>query len=207
MTITPDHWLKGATKSVISGGSEMRIRRLLVVHFTAGASAQSSINFWRTPAARGASAHIVIDRDGTIFQCRPFNRTCGHVGSGRWVDPNTGRKYTSINSIAIGIEIANAGSNPQVIRWARNNDPNFAGTVNLKHRNGGPVKEWEEFPLEQLVAVTELSQTLVQRYRLDDISGHDCLDPEDRNDPGPAFPMKTLRETCGFNGLPVVHFE
>ena len=43
------------------------------------------------------------------------------------------------------------------------------------------------------------------KVNLDDITGHDCIAPERRNDPGPAFPMQELRELCGFSGLPEVH--
>ena len=46
-----------------TGGSTMTLRRFLVIHFTDGATAESSISWWRNPDARGASAHIVIDRD------------------------------------------------------------------------------------------------------------------------------------------------
>ena len=75
MTVTADHWLDAAIRAPIPGGDGMPTRRCLVVHFTSGASARSSIDFWRTAAAKGASAHLVIDRDGTLFQCRPFNCT------------------------------------------------------------------------------------------------------------------------------------
>src|SRR6187402_1381799 len=106
MEITSDHWLDVAIRKPIAGGSPMPIRRFLIAHFTGGASAQSSIDFWKTPEAKGANAHIVADRDGTIYQCRPFNRTCGHAGVSRWRDPNSGVTYTGLNSCSIGNEIA-----------------------------------------------------------------------------------------------------
>jgi N-acetyl-anhydromuramyl-L-alanine amidase AmpD len=81
--ISSDHWLDFAIKEKIEGGKEMPVRRCVVIHFTGGHSAKSSIDFWRTPQAKGANAHLVIDRDGTVFQCRPFNRTCGHAGVSR----------------------------------------------------------------------------------------------------------------------------
>lgn len=193
MKITDDHWLEGATRILIKGGSPMNIRRFLVMHFTAGATALSSIRFWQTPAAQGASAHLVIDRDGTIYQCRPFNVTCGHAGVSSWVDPNTGKKYTGLNSCSIGIELANAGDNVTLAKkWSE------LPLAKNKHKNGGPVKEWEVYPVDQLMACKAASQAIVKRYNIDDLIGHEDIAPTRKNDPGPAFPMALMRGYCGF---------
>jgi N-acetylmuramoyl-L-alanine amidase len=50
-----------------------------------------------------------------------------------------------------------------------------------------------------------VAKVLVACYQLDDITGHDCIAPERKDDPGPAFPMAELRAACGFTGLPAVH--
>ena len=51
-----------------------------------------------------------------------------------------------------------------------------------------------------------LAKALCDRYHLDDITGHDCIAPERKIDPGPAFPMADLRAFCGFGKtLPKVH--
>lgn len=185
----------------------MPVRRAVVIHFTSGATAKSSINFWKQPAqARiDLGAHLIIERTGEIYQCRPFNRTISHAGKSRWVDPNTGKKYTSCNGFTIGIELANAGNDDRVIEIARGL-PGFDGTIRAKHRNGGSVQTWEKFPVAQYEACLDAVVQLVGRYNLDDITGHDCIAPERKNDPGPAFLMKELREACGFSGLPVVHW-
>lgn len=194
MTITPDHWLDTAIRKPIPGGNEMPTRRFLVIHFTAGATGESSINFWKTPAAKGASAHLVIERDGTIKQCRPFNRTCGHAGKSRW------HGFDGLNSCAIGIELANAGEDDGALSWARK-QPGFS-SVTARHKNGGPVVEWEAFPAAQLAACEAVSKALVARYHLDDVIGHDDIAPDRKTDPGPAFPMQALRGSCGFSGMP-----
>ena len=199
MTIDDEHWLIGAKREPIAGGAPMNIRRLLVIHFTAGATAKRSIDFWRTPDAKGASAHIVIDRDGTVYQCRPFDLTCGHAGKSRWVDPTTGTRYEGLNSCSIGIELANAGDNSALAaRWSK------LPVFRARHRNGGPARAWEDYPEEQLASCTAVSRALVARYNLDDVTGHDCIAPERKNDPGPAFEMEKLRRDCGFTGMPVV---
>ncbi len=191
MTITADHFLATAERIPVPGGSKMDVRRFLVLHFTSGASAKSSIDFWRSTAAQGACAHIVIDRNGTVYQCRPFNKTCGHAGKSQWAG------FDGLNSCSIGIELANAGDNaPLAKRWTK------LPLVTAKHKNGGKETEWEAYPEEQLRACEEVAKALVERYKLDDVVGHEDIAPTRKNDPGPAFPMQRLREACGFEGLP-----
>jgi N-acetylmuramoyl-L-alanine amidase len=124
----------------------------------------------------------------------------------RWRDPNTGALYNGVNAISLGIEIANAGNDTAALSWARR-QPGFAGTIRAAHRNGGAVQEWEIFPEAQLATVFALSRLLVSRFKLDDLTGHDCIAPERKEDPGPAFPIQKLRELCGFLGLPAVHVK
>lgn len=191
MTITPDHWLQEARRDLVPGGSLMLTRRFLVIHFTAGASAASSVEWWKNPEAKGASAHIVIDRDGTIIQCRPFNRTAGHAGKSQWRDPHTGTLYQGLNACSIGIELANGGDSYPT-RFSNLNP------TRARHKNGGPVTDWETYPPEQLAACEAVSKALVARYHLDDLVGHDDIAPHRKTDPGPAFPMTALRAACGF---------
>lgn len=199
MTIT-DHFLDDATRDLITGGGPMEIRRALVIHFTGGATAASSVEAMRE---RGLSAHLVVDRDGSVIQCRAFNRVASHAGASRWVDPNTGKRFDGLNSCSIGIEIANAGNDDGALKWARK-QPGF-DSIKAKHRNGGAMVEWEKYPEAQLKAVFDIAKLLVATYKLDDVTGHDCIAPERKDDPGPAFPMEELRVACGFTGLPVVH--
>lgn len=194
MNITPSHLLDTARQAIIHGGAEMVVRRFLVIHFTAGASAQSSIDWWKK-LANGICAHLVIDRDGTIYQCRPFNRTAGHAGTSRWRDPNTGKCYGGLNSCSIGIELANGGdSYPAKFTTLK---PTLA-----KHKHQSKEKLWETYSPLQLAACTQVSKLLCQHYNLDDLIGHDDIAPDRKLDPGPAFPMQVLRQACGFQGLP-----
>lgn len=194
MKITDDHWLDTAIRKPLPGGAVMAIRRFLVIHCTAGATGESSIEYWKSPKAKGASAQVIIERDGTIKQCRPFNRTCGHAGPSSW------KGYSGLNSCAIGIELANAENDDAALSWARK-QPGFH-SIRAKHKNGGPVVEWESYPELQLAACREVSKLVVARYNLDDVIGHDDIAPTRKTDPGPAFPMLDLREACGFSGTP-----
>lgn len=196
MIVRGDHLLDVAILALIPGGSMMPTRRLLVIHFTSGMSARSSIDFWKTPEAHGALAHLIIDRDGTIFQCRPFDRTAGHAGASTWFDAAREIKRAGCNAFSIGIELANAGdsvSGSVEHPLAFKKYPCPAGAILARHKNGGPLTLWEKFPAAQLQSCFAVSQTLFARYHLDDVRGHDDIAPQRKNDPGPAFPMGELR--------------
>ena len=80
----------------------------------------------------GVSAHYVIGRDGTVYQCHPFNKTCGHAGKSEW------KGFENLNSCSIGIELANAGDDSQLAR-------NWSGLAltkasHKKIRRGNPSK-------------------------------------------------------------------
>ena len=74
----------------------------LVIHYTAGRSGASSARHFLDPEAK-ASAHIVLDRSGKIWQLVPFRRKAWHAGISAWA----GRH--GLNGFSIGIEIDNAG--------------------------------------------------------------------------------------------------
>jgi N-acetylmuramoyl-L-alanine amidase len=189
-----------------NGGRAMPVRRCAVLHFTAGGAAKTSWGWWQQAQNRAIDlgAHFLVERDGTIYQCRALNRTISHAGVSRWRDPNTGSIYRNLNACSIGIELANTGDSCGVIK-GEEQLRGYAGEVRRAHRNGGGVKAWEAFGTAQVNATIELLKILVSGYNLDDITGHDCIAPERKNDPGPAFPMQSVREAVGFIGLPVVH--
>jgi len=191
MKMLPNHHIDTANYLPVPGGSPMRVRRFLVMHYTSGATALSSINFWKTPDAKGASAHFVIDRDGTLYQCRACDTTCGHAGKSKWT--HAGKTYEGLNSCSIGIEFANGGDSTNLIRRY-----STLPALRAKHRNGGNVCDWERYTPEQIATGKELALVLVKRYNLDAIVGHDDIAPDRKVDPGPAFPMEEIRQHCGF---------
>lgn len=200
-----EHWLDGATRLPYPEGDPMEIRRFGVAHFTSGATALSSVDFWRTPDAKGAEAHCIIDRDGTVYQIRAFNQMADHAGRSQWKDPHTGQTYFWLNRCSIGIEFANAGDCAREDGTAPFGRGGFklpAGSVKLRHKNGGPLTFWEAYPEAQIAAGIAVFQAITQRYNLDDLIGHDDIAPDRKNDPGPAFPIVKIREACGFTGWP-----
>ena len=161
----------------------------LVMHFTAGGSAESSIS-WLCNRAAQASAHLVIGRDGSIAQLVSFNRKAWHAGRSTWA----GRR--GLNSCSIGIELANAGGLNRggggwKTSWGAPIDE--SKVLQAAHKNGGPVRGWEDYPESQLVVALEVAAVLARHYDLKDVVGHEDIAPGRKTDPGPAFPMASFR--------------
>lgn len=90
--------------------NETQPKRIIILHHTAGASAQSSIQSWRNAKNKIATT-VVIDRDGTVYQAFPFNKWGHALGIKQKVFnqfkiPNIN---TRLDQISIQIEIASWG--------------------------------------------------------------------------------------------------
>jgi len=164
--------------------------RYLVIHYTAGRSAGESIRHLATKKA-GASAHIVIGRDGAITQMVPFDRVAWHAGESRW------EGVVGLNSHSIGIELDNAGwmkrgANGKWISCFGAAYPD-AEVSEAVHRNEKKARGWHEYTPRQIEAAQELSRVLVRSYGIRDVIGHDDISPGRKQDPGPLFPMESFR--------------
>ncbi|MDV7340341.1 N-acetylmuramoyl-L-alanine amidase [Terasakiella sp. A23] len=161
----------------------------LVIHYTAGRSAKSSIN-WLCDKRAKASAHLVIARSGEVSQLAAFNQRTWHAGVSRW-DGRTG-----LNSFSIGIELDNPGilerrASGWCTTWGDPVDDNEV--IVAAHKNGGPEKGWHAYSSEQIQALQEVCLCLVEKYGIKDIIGHDDIAPNRKSDPGPALDMDHLR--------------
>lgn len=161
----------------------------LVMHFTAGTSAESSIN-WLTSRDAGASAHLVIARDGNITQLVPFNKRAWHAGHSAW-GPRVG-----LNSYSIGIELDNAGALTKTgsswTAWSGQSIPDEEVII-ATHKNGGEERGWHAYTQVQIEVAMEVATVLTKKYGLLDIVGHDDIAPTRKTDPGPAFPLESFR--------------
>jgi len=161
----------------------------LVIHYTAGRSGESSARHFMDPQAK-ASAHIVLDRSGKIWQLVPFTIRAWHAGVSAWA----GRH--GLNDFSIGIEVDNAGrlqkSGNRYQAW-------FGGSyeedqvIHARHKNEQSEFPWHAYTERQLDVLMTLSKLLVERYRLKDVVGHDDIAPGRKADPGPAFAMNSFR--------------
>lgn len=78
---------------------------LIVLHHTAIASMQASLNALTNPATQ-VSAHYLIGADGELLQLVDDGDRAWHAGVSRWHD------ITDVNSASIGIELVNDGFTP-----------------------------------------------------------------------------------------------
>ncbi|MBP8215845.1 MAG: N-acetylmuramoyl-L-alanine amidase [Propionivibrio sp.] len=165
----------------------------LIMHYTAGSSAEGSVSWMCNPAAK-AAAHLVIGRDGSLTQLAPFNRITWHAGKSEW----EGR--SGLNGFSIGIELDNAGKLERVgSRWIsavskRAYPDDDVLVANHKHdRPGTPPIGWHEYGEEQLEVAAQVGLLLMEKYALKDVLGHEDIAPGRKSDPGPAFPMASFR--------------
>lgn len=171
-----------------SGKFEKEDLDTIVIHYTSGYY-KASVNTFTNPRAR-ASAHVVIDRDGSIVQLVPFDTIAWHAGKSSY----GGRE--GFNKYSIGIEIVNSGpltKSGNVFRSWFGSAYNPSDVIEAVHRNERNSRYWHIYTEEQIQAVTDLCSLLVQEYGIKHILGHEEIAPLRKTDPGPAFPLDRLR--------------
>ncbi len=153
---------------------------LIVLHFTAGQSAQSAFNTWMNSPERVATAYLV-DPDGTIYELFDPSYWAFHLGV-----KGTGGVH---DKRSIGIEIVNVGplkrsaSDPDRLDWWPNNwgTPwcrltEAARYVRAPYRG---MEYFASFPEAQTTAVARLTTHLCERFGVPKI-----------------IPPRTRRKTC-----------
>ena len=175
MLFTPRHPIKGG-----------RIEpRYLVFHYTAGRSAQSSVN-WLTNPDSNASAHLIVGRDGLVTQLAPFTIKTWHAGRSHWDG------LVGLNQHSIGIELDNAGPlklvGTRLQAWFGTTYPK-SQAFHGKHKLEDEFRWWHAYTEIQIETAVELAKLLVKFYQLKEIIGHDDIAPDRKRDPGPAFPL------------------
>jgi N-acetylmuramoyl-L-alanine amidase len=165
----------------------------LIIHYTAGGMGDGAISHFKNPTAK-ASAHLVIDHNGTITQMIPFDTVGFHAGKSTW------KTITGLNSHSVGIEIVNwgllNGSAGSWRSWTGATVPD-SRVVLAKHKNFEPTttNAWEIFDEAQLEATIEAAAAIVAAYGIPEekILGHDDISPIRKQDPGPVFPMSSFK--------------
>lgn len=165
--------------------------RYLVMHYTAGRSAASSVESLCTQKPSGnSSAHVVLGRDGSIVQLAPFNVVTWHAGVSQW------NGVVGLNTCSIGIEMDNAGLlkrvGPHYQAWFGAIYPDDQVLV-AEHKYGGGVQPWHAYTEVQIERAVELAELLVSHYKLEDVLGHEDIARGRKTDPGPAFPLESVK--------------
>ncbi len=180
---------------------------LIVLHDTAGRLDKHSSAKWFQDPDCSASAHVIIERDGSITQCVPFNQRAFHAGRSTW------KGRADCNGWSIGIEMVNPGQLDKDGRaWFHRlaKDP-------TKWQRGFPVASlkkalvpntsnefawWLEYTSEQIATVTNLCRTLVGVYEITDEYGylttHWAIAPKRKVDTCPLFPLEQVRRAVTY---------
>jgi N-acetylmuramoyl-L-alanine amidase len=194
MNVT-DHRLHGDERTEVPFAASPNLGaalepRYLVMHYTSGGSARSAVSWLCNEDAR-ASAHLVIGRDGSVTQLVPFDRVAWHAGPSRW------EGITGLNHHSIGIELDNAGrlqrQGGSWRAWFGKVYPD-EDVMEAVHRHEATPCGWHLFTREQLDATLRVAEAILRAYPgIRDILGHDDISPGRKVDPGPAFPMESIR--------------
>ncbi len=162
----------------------------LIMHYTAGPTLDGAVSWFMNPQAQ-ASAHVIVDRDGTVVQMVDFNRKAWHAGKSSW------GHLEGLNAYSIGIELVNAGklsrrSDGEWVNWSKKVIPAADVTI-ATHKDETIESGWHEYPEAQIDAALRVSIALQDAYSFRDVLGHDDISPRRKVDPGPLFPLGSFR--------------
>jgi N-acetylmuramoyl-L-alanine amidase len=134
---------------------------MLLLHYTGMPSETEALQWLCNPLAQ-VSAHYFVFEDGRVWQLVPEARRAWHAGVSRW------NGETDINSLSIGIEIANPG-----------------------HPGGLPP--FGHVQTERLIALT---RDIAARWKIspERVLGHSDVAPGRKEDPGERFPWERLHK-------------
>lgn len=166
---------------------------LILVHDTASRlETGNCVAYFDNPNCK-TSAHLVVERDGSVTQMVPFNRRAFHAG----VSAYKGRK--DCNQFSIGIEIVNPGKLDRHGKawFHKEKDKGFdmENLVRKKTKEHGDGV-WMTYTPEQIATVTEICRAIISAYPIEAIEGHwaVALPPGRKVDTNPLFPLDEVRK-------------
>lgn len=175
-------------KAANAFGGEM-MPTLIVCHDTAGRLDKGSSVNWFCSRDCNTSAHVVIERDGTITQQVPFNRKAWHAGASSF------KGKLHCNNFSIGIEIVNPGKlvkdGDKAKAWFGQSWPTSQLKYAVSEDHGGSGW-WMDYTPEQITAVTELCKALATTYPINAITTHWAISPGRKVDTNPLFPLEQV---------------
>ncbi|MTI29850.1 N-acetylmuramoyl-L-alanine amidase [Xanthovirga aplysinae] len=190
-----NHWLNGDDITQMSCPKNIKpfahgMPNSIIIHYTAGRTGDLSAKYLCKNNVK-ASAHIVIDRSGHIYQLVPFSTISWHAGKSSY----GGR--SGFNNFSIGIEIDNAGIlekvGNQYKAWFGKLYPE-SEVIQAIHRNESSPRYWHTYTEEQIQLTIDLCELLMDKYSsINNILGHEEISVGRKQDPGPAFPLDKIR--------------
>lgn len=165
---------------------------LLVYHYTATMHAKSALNMLTRHSPPRVSAHILIERDGTVHQMVPFNRIAWHAGVSHWSG------HTGCNNFSIGIEQVNAGvvlkrGDGVFMSQIEHEEIPAADVIHAQHRITHGEAYWQKYTAAQVEAAIQVGRAVAEAYHIREVVGHEDIAPHRKVDPGPAYPLDHVR--------------
>lgn len=161
----------------------------VVIHFTAAETAKSSLNWFMNPASK-ASANVIIDHDGTIYDVVSTKNRAFHAGISSWGG------LSGCNNFMLGIELVNIG---KVISTIDDGKEKFLTPYGdkfdgVKAYDMVSKQYWEIYYELQILACIELLKKWKQEFNFSQsyIVGHSHIAPKRKTDPGPIFPWEII---------------
>lgn len=179
-----------------AAGGALASPRMIVLHDTAGRLDKGNSVAWFRSKPCKTSAHLVVERDGSVTQMVPFDRVAFHAGRSRW------RDWVGCNSVSIGIEIVNPGALDGNGRaWFHKDEhgrPRESGfpVAALERRctaeHGDAL--WMPYTDAQVTAVKQLCRALIEAYPdCNEIVTHWMISPGRKVDTNPLLPLEDIR--------------
>ena len=153
---------------------------MIVVHYTAGTSARTAAEFLAKEEVK-ASAHLVIGRQGELFQLVPFDTEAWHAGRSSY----DGR--ANLNRYSIGIELDNLGRlQLQEGRFVAECGVEVAPADVYVDDTGEAATFWHRYTDRQKRMLGEICRLLKQHYPIRYVVGHSDI-TDRKQDPGPEL--------------------
>ena len=153
---------------------------MIVVHYTAGTSARTAAEFLAKAEVK-ASAHLVIGRQGELFQLVPFDTEAWHAGRSCY----GGR--ANLNRYSIGIELDNLGRlQLQEGRFVAECGVEVAPADVYVDDTGEVATFWHRYTERQKRLLREICRLLKQHYPIRYVVGHSDI-TDRKQDPGPEL--------------------
>lgn len=177
-------FVQGISKKTLNHVGSKQDPTLLVIHYSVTntvAQAVSALN------DRGLSYHVLIEKDGTAFQTRPFTQTALHPGLSNWKAASGIDFGASVMKGSIGICLMNMGFDVRGVPGAKR----AAGKL-IYNPNDGSMQTWEKFPAAQVAKCTAIAKDIIGKYPITDVVGHHDVAIMGKFDPGPLFDLSAL---------------
>lgn len=165
----------------------------ITLHYTADNSAETAV---KVLMAEGLGYHIIIERDGSVWQMTSFNRTCWHAGKATWLGRSPNHHHIAIALVSWGLLSKDLKSYSNVAIASEE-------IVYRPDNINAQMHHWQSATAAQLASLQTLLTWLI-KHGIDPshICGHDeAAIPFGRKmDPGGVLPMtmselrKSLKE-------------